>query len=180
MSTIIEELQLLNQSSPYIELYELDCTALGGLTYHFTNNLYENGTQVVWQGNNYTFIPIQSTGWEIMGGTANGSTSQPTPTITVSNVNKILLNAVVTLGDIVGAKLTRYRTFQKFLDGQPAEDSSEFLGPDVYYINQKVAHNNSIISFQLINPIDLPGKYLPGRQILKDAPDGFPGVLVYR
>lgn len=178
--TIRAELQLLNQTSPWVEMYILDCSSLGGSIYYFSPSVYTTGTAITWQGQVYTFIPIASSGWEIRGGTAQGGGSQPTPTITVSNVNKILLNAVVTLGDIVGAKLTRYRTFQKFLDGQPSANTTEYIGPDVFYINQKISHTHDAISFQLVNPIDSPGKMLPGRQVLKDGPNPFPGVLIYR
>lgn len=178
--TIEVELQNINQPSPLVDLYTLDASMLGGSTYYFTSNYYPGGTSVVWQGNTYLFIPIQSAGWEVLGSTSQGSASQPTPTFTISNVNKILLTAVVALGNLVGAKLTRYRTFQKFLDGQGSADPTQYIGPDIFYINQKTSHTKNAISFQLINPIDMPGKMLPGRQILKDGQFAFPGVVVWR
>lgn len=178
--TVQTELQNINQTSPWVELYILDCSTIGGTTYYFTPNYYPTGSAVVWQGNTYTFIPIQSAGWEIAGATSQGGATQPTPTISISNVNKTLLTAVVALGNLVGAKLTRYRTYQKFLDGQPSADPTQYIGPDIFYVNQKTGHNKNVITFQLINPIDMPGKMLPGRQVLKDGAYRFPGVLVYR
>lgn len=178
--TINSELSKINQDSGLVELFTLDCSSLGGATYYFTSNYYTDGSVVEWQGNTYTFIPIQSSGWETLGSTNQGAATQPTPSITVSNVNKVLLTAVVSLGNIVGAKVTRYRTFQKFLDGQPSADSTQYVGPDVYYVNQKTTHTKNQITFQLINPIDMPGKQLPARQVLKDGLYPFPGVLVYR
>jgi|ERR1035437_8456522 lambda family phage minor tail protein L len=178
--TIRSELQTLDQGVPLVDLYNLDLTSLGGTVYYFTSTCYPDGTQVVWQYHTYLFIPIQSTGWEVMGSTTQGSASQPTPTITISNANKVLLTAVVAMGNLVGAKLTRYRTFQKFLDNQSAADQTQYLGPDIFYINQKTSHTKHAISFQLINPIDMPGKQLPGRQVLKDGAAAFPGVLVWR
>ena len=178
--TIHAELQNLNQSSPWVELYTLDASSLGGSVYYFSPQCYPDGSLVVWQGNTYVFIPIMTSGWEVIGSTSQGGTSQPTPQLQISNTNKVLLTAVVALGNLVGAKLTRHRTFQKFLDGQPSADSTQYIGPDVYYINQKTAHNKNSITFQLVNPIDMPGKMLPGRQVLKDGPYKFPGVLVWR
>lgn len=171
--TIRSELQVLEKTSPVVELYTLDCSGIGGTIYYFTPNVYPDGTPVVWKTHSYTFIPIATEGWQVSGGTSSGSTTQPTPTLTISNVNKILLNAVVTLGDITGAKLTRYITLQKFLDGQPSADQTQFIGPDVYYVYAKTAHNRNSITWQMINPIDAPGKFLPVRQALRTT---FPGL----
>ena len=106
----MQALQQLQVDSPLIELYVLDCTGIGGSVYRFTPHFAEAGS-ISFAGNVYTSLPIKSEGWEV---SANGS--QPRPTLTVSNVSQTLLNAVITLGDIVGAKLTRIRTLAKYLD----------------------------------------------------------------
>lgn len=174
MTTPTSELHQLHQTSPFIELYTIDATHLNGSVYRFTPNVLASGSYVVFQTNTYIALPIMTDGWEL---TATGA--QPRPTLAISNVNKILLDAVVTQGDLVGAKVTRMRTFAKFLDGEPTADPNAYIDPvDVYYIEQKVAHNNKIISWQLASPVEAFGQKLPRRQFLKDV--GFPGISRYR
>jgi len=169
---------VLNQVSGWVELHTLDCSALGGAVYHFTPNIYASGASIVWNGATYTPIAITSAGW-----TLSSTGAQPTPTITVTNANKTLLSAVIALGDIVGATYSRVRTFQKFLDGQPAADSTQFVGPDIYVVYQKTSHTNKQITWQLASILDRPGLKLPARQALKDgdgtAGSAFPGMAVY-
>jgi phage-related protein len=104
------ELQNLHQTDAWVELYTLDCTAIGGAVYRFTPHFSDSGV-VYFGGDGYMSLPITSDGWEV---SATGT--QPRPTLSVSNVAKTLLNAINTLGDIVGAKVTRIRTKVRFLD----------------------------------------------------------------
>jgi len=108
------DLQDLNQTSGFIELYTLDLTQLGGGVYHYTNFVDPSGDPIKFNATTYVSLPIKCEGWDYV------STGQsPKPTLTVSNVSKAMLNAVVSLGDIVGAKVTRYRTYEKYLDINP-------------------------------------------------------------
>lgn len=179
MTTIHAELNVLNQVSGLVELHTLDCSSIGGAVYRFTPNVYSDGSSITWQGNIYTPLALTSTGW-----TLTSAGTQPQPTITVTNANKTLLSAVIGLGDIVGATYSRMRTYQKFLDGQPAADVTQYIGPDVYYVYQKTSHTNQAISWQLSSVLDRPGLKLPARQALKDgdgtAGSAFPGLSVYR
>lgn len=168
-ASLSPDLQNLNQTSGFVELYVLDLTALGGAVYHYTNNISAIGGSLSFNGVPYTAIPIKSEGWNFV------STGQaPKPTLTVGNVQKNLLALVVSLGDMVGAKVTRYRTYEKYLDNGATPDGSKFLGPEVFLIEQKIAHNKTFISWQLTSIIDRFGMKLPRRQVLKDK--GFPGV----
>lgn len=111
MTTLTSDLQNLNQTSSFVELYTLDLTSIGGDVYHYTNYIGATGENVSFGGTQYVALPIKCDGWDYV------STGQsPKPTLTVSNVSKTLLNAVVSLGDIVGGKVIRYRTFAKHLD----------------------------------------------------------------
>lgn len=207
----MEDLQKLTIGSPLIELYTLDCTALGGTVFHFTphyadylrtavapatqepqpfselfpsNNFflpstsqfpsgdggtttYDVPTYLTFAGIQYMSIPIITEGWEV---TSSGT--QPRPTLTVSNVNQFLLYAVISLGDIVGAKLTRVRTFGKFLDDGETPNTNEFIGPDIFYLEQKVSHTKEAISWQLSSVIDKFGIGLPRQQITRDNAPG--------
>lgn len=159
--------------SAYVELYILDCSTIGGGVFRFTPMTNENAQQVVYDGASYTPLPIKTEGWEW---TSNGA--PPRPTLVVSNVNKFLQGAVQTLGDIVGAKLTRIRTFKQFLDGQPGADVNARYPDDVYLIEQKLSHNKNEISWLLSSVVDRPNLRLPRRQVLRDK--DFPGVARVR
>jgi len=158
--------------SEYIELFILDCSTVGGGIFRFTPAT-NYGTTVVYGGNSYVPLPIKTEGWEW-----SSTGAPPRPTLTVSNVNKFLQGAVQTMGDIVGAKLTRIRTFRQFLDGQPGADVNAKFPDDVYLIEQKTTHNKMEISWILSSVLDRPGLKLPRRQILRDK--GFPGVARVR
>lgn len=169
MATPNTDLVNLNQTSGFVELFVLDCTALGGSVYRFTNNTTAAGGSLSFGSVTYSAMPITTDGWDF---TSTGTT--PKPTLTISNVNKTLLGAVQSLGDLVGAKMTRYRTFEKYLDSGSSPDGTKYIGPDVYIVEQKTAHNKNLIQWQMTSIIDRMGMKIPRRQVLKDK--GFPGV----
>jgi lambda family phage minor tail protein L len=169
MTTPNSDLQQLNQTSGFVELYTLDCSAIGGAVYNFTNTCDAAGSALIFGSTAYTQLPIVTDGWDFA---ASGAPAKPS--LSVSNVSKSLLSAVISLGDIVGAKVTRIRTFEKYLATGSSPDGSKFLGPDVYIVEQKTLHNKQVITWQLTSIIDRMGMYIPRRQCLKDK--GFPGV----
>lgn len=172
--TIQQEINNLTAEN-YVELFEVDTTVIGGSDiFRFIPDAYSS-TNVTWRGDVYTQFPVQITGFQWDGSGA----APPQPTLTVSNVNKFMLAAVISLGDITGARVKRWRTFQKFLDGQPDANPNAYITEDTYYVYQKTIHNKAIIEFKLNAAIDKPGLKLPRRQILKDETEGnlyAPGV----
>lgn len=94
-----------------------------------------------------------------------------------------MLAYVVKYGDLVGATVTRLRTYMKYLDGQPSADTTEYLGPDVFKISQKASHTKVQIQWALSTALDNPNAKLPARQFIKDGtylmPSGFPGLSAY-
>jgi lambda family phage minor tail protein L len=181
-NTVSSQIQQLSQPTPWVSLFTLDTSILGGGVFNFTPNIYANGTFLSFSGTVYTPLPMQFSGWEVMASTSGASTSMPRPQIAISNADKTLLSVVVSMGDLVGATFTRIRTFENFLDGQPDANTAQFIGPDLYKVAQKTSHTNVQIIWQLTNPLDLPQAMLPARQVLKDPSTlsaGFPGVQVY-
>lgn len=164
--------------SPIIELYVLDCTKVGGNVHYLTPNINSTGAAIVWQGLQYIPCPITSSGWE-----ASSDGSQPQPTLTVSNVTKLLQTEVQSLGDIVGATLTRTRTLQKFLDNGSAPDSTAAMTVDSATVAQLLSWTNEAISWKLMTVLDRFGIKLPRRQILVNGDSrygSFPGAGLYR
>ena len=163
----------LSSLDGYIELYDLDATGIGGAYYRFTSTTF-SAANVNWQGHVYVAIPIMSSGWERL----SSSSASPKPKLSISNVAKVLLPAVIAQGDLVGAKLTRTRTFAKFLDDGETPDPTSFFMPTVYFVEQKTSQDNTQIEWQLSSMLDREGLRLPREQVLKDV--NFPGVSIYR
>ena len=167
--TIAQDIQSLSPGS-IVELYELDLTPLGGSLLRFYSGVSFNNANVVWQANTYTRFPIQTEGFEF-----NGQGQLPRPTLRVSNVQGTLTPVIALYNDLVGAKLTRKRTFVKYLDVvnfvgsvNPTADPTAFFPDDVYYIDRKSNENKEIIEFELASVLDLAGVKLPRRQIIQN------------
>lgn len=166
-------------TQPLVELFQLDtryCDPVNGQIYYFTPMTQYVGPHtgqpedyVRFGGQVYTPFPIMASGWDY---TFDGAPAKPK--LAVSNVNKFLQAAVNNLGDLVGAKLIRIRTFLNFLDGQPDADPSQHFPPDIFYVDQKTLHNKTSIEWSLISSVERGNIQLPLRQILPET--GFEGV----
>lgn len=155
-----------------IELYDIDLSPIGVNSKIYLTNT--SATSVSWQGRTYQPFPLSSNGVSRNLTQAPGRIS-----LRVSNVNNFLTAAVLTYGDLVGADVTRWRTFSNFLDGAPNADPDQHFPIERYTIIQKAAFNESLIEFVCATKLDRPGLMLPRRQILRDQVDGAlwcPGV----
>lgn len=161
---IKQEIQKLSPDSAIVELYSIDLNPLGQNTiYYFTpGNI--NGNSVVFNGITYTPIPVTAEGFE-----HDGQGKLPRPHLRVSNINAALLTAIVGYDDLVGARVIRRRTFQKFLDGQPSADPTAQFPRDIFYIERKVKQNKFEIEFELISSIDLENVEIPRKQVLESC-----------
>jgi lambda family phage minor tail protein L len=155
---------------------------MSGSVYHFSPQCYSDGSLLTWGGQTYDLLPIGIDGLE-----AKASMSElPQASLTVSNVGGSLLSAVVALGDLIGSKLTHWKTKVSYLDGQANPDTTQFVGPYVWYLTQKTSHTNLAIQWSLSMMLDRPGFMFPIRQVVRypgiNPPDGiyFPGVSPYR
>lgn len=148
-----------------IELYILDTTVIGspGIEY-FHAGTSESRWPIVFQGITYQPWPIQITGFE-----RNGQGTVPKPKVSISNVQGIVSATALMYDDLVGAKLTRKRTFARFLDGSPQADPTQEFPIDIYYVNQKTAENAQIAEFELTTSFDLVGLSLPSRQVVQNS-----------
>lgn len=177
MTQTIQEHSQEPTLTPYVELFTLDCTQLGGAIHRFTPTVHPELKAIKFGGIEYFPFPVTSDGWE-----TKGDGSQARPNLYVSNVVKEVAIEVAQLGDIVGAKLTRVRTFQKFLDGESDADSSQHYPAESYVVEQKLSQNSTSIVFQLASTIDRPIK-TPRRQVTAHGDSrycAFPGVANYR
>lgn len=152
-----------------IELFILDATAFGGLVYRFHAGTSPIKGSVVWQGQTYSPMPIEANGFEF-----TGSGKAPRPTLRVQNVDGLLGAVVDAYQDLLGAPVTRKRTFLKYLDAvnfpggiNPTADDQAGFPDDVYRIGRKSAHTKTMIEFELAASFDVHGVMLPRRQILQ-------------
>jgi lambda family phage minor tail protein L len=118
---------------------------------------------VLWQGNEYSPFP-----YEIDGISRETNSAPNRITLRVSNVNRSLAGLIIQYGDLVGAKLSIYRTLKVFMDGQPQANPNQHLPIQKYIIIQKSSFNNQQIEFLATSILDKPTDLLPKRQILID------------
>jgi lambda family phage minor tail protein L len=158
----------------------------GILRFHNNANIFNS--YVIWRGNKYFPAPIHAEGFEV---TSRGTLPQPTLSIASQSKDGIdqislLRHEIRSFGDIVGAKVTRRKTYAKYLDKEnfsPSEISSKDLqqlpdeyepdpyaemAPDIYFIERKINENKMILSYQLSSVLDLEGYKLPKRVIISD------------
>jgi len=179
--TINNDANSLQIDSEYIELYDFDATYItdkngvsGTVTYltPTATTIDVNGISTLkWRGNVYTPFPFEITGYQHKcDGTA------PTrPTLAVSNVNQFFMAAALSLGDLVGMKITRWRTFYKYTDNGSTPNNQAYFPIDEHIVVRKLPSAlKTSLSWELANALDRPGLKLPRRQILRDL--GFPGV----
>lgn len=168
--TIQADIQSLSPSA-LIELFTLDMSKWGQPISYFhagTNGLTQN---VVWQGNTYTPIPIEAEGFD-----TSSKGTLPRPKFRVANISGVFSAAIANYDDLVGATVTRKRTFAKYLDAvnfpggvNVTADANQYLNDDIWYVEQKASETRYIIEWELSSAFDLQGVKLPLRQVIQNA-----------
>lgn len=160
----------------------------------FHNNIKVFNSQITWQGNTYFPAPIQASGFELAS-----KGTLPTPILSISSqsekgndVLSLLKHEILSFGDIIGAKVTRRRTFAKYLDWTNFQFETEPTGKkpfspriqelpegyepdpnaelplDIYFIERKTGESKSNLTYQLASALDLEGIKVPRRTIISD------------
>ena len=149
-----------------VEMYDIDLSPItgdAGDVFYFTNQLKEDDTRIQWKGNIYDALPIISAGYEL---NTTGQIAQPT--LTVANIFGTFTEIIDSYDDLVGAKITRRRTFAKYLDGEPLADTLQEFPVDIFYIERKTQETALTITWQLGSVMDLEGLQLPRRVITQN------------
>lgn len=188
-----------------VTLYELDATKLGGDIFRWHGHMSHEDWQyiyahtdktrytdasrrttptgqediirrnIIWQGQTYSPVAIQTDGLEIRG---DGSPSTPKLVVgnTIDGINGAVTAMCAFYSDFVGAELRVIRVLAKHLDaanftvGNPAADSQQYT--DQYWtINQKthesLSEQDSSVAFELSTPLTAQRKMIPSRTITK-------------
>lgn len=142
-----------------VEGFELDATGIGGEILRWTS-----GPPFQWQGNSFTPFPVEASGFE-----KSSKGTLPRPTLRAANVSGLLGAFVRRVDGLLGAKVTRKRTFVKYLDGQPQADPNCGFADEIYFVDRKVSENGIYIEFELSSAFDAQGVQLPRRQCIQNA-----------
>lgn len=154
------DIQKLDVGSEEVQLFILDASSLGGTIYYFTPQT-ESGESVVFNGITYLPLPVEIDNVEL-----RGDGTLPRPKLRVANVSLTFVGLINSYRDALGAKVTRIRTFRKYLDGQSEADPSAQFPTDVFYIEQKTIQNKHYIEWELVSPLDIGDKMLPKNQVI--------------
>lgn len=139
----------------------------GTVTDDSSNRVY---APVVWQGKTYQALPIEVEGFEV---TTQGTL--PRPVLRVANIKGLISSAIAEYDDLVGCKITRKRTFKKFLDaenfehGNPDADPHQHFPDEIWYVEQKKTETRYTVEWELSSPLDLQGVQLPRRQLIQNS-----------
>jgi len=182
------EVHALEPSTP-ISLYELDISEIKknlhlgtSLTipedYLRFHNMEVIGQEtIIFRGEVFHPMPIQTEGFELA---SDGSMPRPTLTFTslkgITEFAKIKSNfqalkrCILELENMIGAKVTRIRTFLKYLDPENTfEGVGQFTGTnpelprDIYFVNRKIEESKNFIKLELSSVLELENFKLPGR-----------------
>jgi lambda family phage minor tail protein L len=154
--TVEADVQTL-EPGPEVCLFKLDASAIGGDIIYFHG---ESDQPIMWQGVEYSPWPIQAKGF------ARTSEQQPTPKLTVGNIDGSITMLCLAFDDLVGSILTRHRTFVKYLDGQPTADPTAEFPKEVWFVERKALETREAVEFELSSALDFNGVRLPRRQII--------------
>jgi lambda family phage minor tail protein L len=130
------------------------------------------GTQVdqdaiVWQGVTYNPYPVQVEGID-----EQSQGKLPRPRVRASNIGGQLGAFLRSIGDGLGAKVTRKRTLGKYLDavnfpaGNPHADPNSHFDDDVFFVARRTASNPIFVEYELAVAFDVTGIRLPRRQVM--------------
>ena len=140
-----------------VELYTLDCTGIGGGVYRFSSSVGAQGP-LRWDGQEYSPVPIVLEGCEI---TTKGF---PSPTLTMGSQLYSIIAANLRLQDLIGARVTRVRTFAHYLDDGATPDTSQTLPLDVFVVRRRASLDFERITWELRVASDIENVTIPRRR----------------
>lgn len=161
--TVLADVQKL-EPGKLIELLEADLTPFGGEVLRFHG--YAAGGVIIWNGEEYTGWPLEASGFERTGA------QPPRPRLLLGNVNGAITSLCLLYEDLVGAIVTRRRTFHKYLDaanfdgGNPDADPDEEFPPEIWIVDRKSNETPEGVEFELASAMEFNDAQLPGRQII--------------
>lgn len=199
--------------SSLINMFELDLSGimLGSLlelkdrnviipkeltVFRFHNSIHFRRQKIVWGGYEYHPSPIGAEGFET---NVRGTLARPKLSLYVTDefIKELdLLKSVLDIGELIGSKVTRVRTFAKYLDAanfelQLIQDGAKLntdiifdqeslpdgfepdpyaeFPRDIYYIDKKSSETKQLLEFELSSAIDVESVKLPYRRVIANT-----------
>lgn len=159
-----------------VELYEIDYSNFeGGSILRLTPSLIQGRTSIGFNGEAYLSHPVKLEGiqWD-------GKSGPSQPTLTLAELNGMAASLVDGFDDLMGAKITRYRTYERYLDyvtgvTDPLKDMigvepdfDQRFPDEVYYFEQvKTMVPGEAVVFGLSTLSDIRNQKIPGRNVIK-------------
>lgn len=152
--------RLVSNSSVLISLFELEFQ--GSIYRYHSENI---DSDITFDGNAYKVFPMMMEGIEM-----NADGAAPRPTLSIANVESLLdsstraevgLPADFEIEDLIGSRITRRRTLQKYTG---AVTPYEFPS-DTYVIDRLASKNSLMIQLELTSPFDFGGVRVPARVV---------------
>jgi lambda family phage minor tail protein L len=149
---IATDVQGQEVDSAFITLFELDLPNGGKAFFHpgldsSLENVHFRDATTPSQINEYIALPMDIDGLELQ---SDGALNRPT--FSVANVTSVFEDQLgFTIHDIIGQRLTRRTTLQKYLDdgtGNSATPPVEF-GKITYVIDRLAGENPTVVSFEV-------------------------------
>lgn len=176
MSTLPERLQAFD-AGRMVTLYEIDMSDIATIpdtteitVFRFTHTTDDEvdipSIAIQYDGNNYVPIQVEATGFEW---TSQGQLPQPHVRISAVGLAAAVISALDTFDDLVGAKFTRIRTFERYLDNGSEPDTTQIYPKEIYRIARKTNQSRDILEFDLQSSFDQQGTMLPRRDALRDS-----------
>lgn len=184
---INKELSKLTPST-LVELFELDSTSIddnklpvGQQVIRFHNFVSEGYYPIYFNSVKYVPIPVLFKSNEIKG----DGTTLPRPRLNIGNADSMVSYYMSQADGLVGAQLTRRRTFARFLSGETwgmsaganpfgTPDGEAYLSDDIFYIDKVIAENKQTVEFELASILELNKTKLPKRRMFAvNCPNDF-------
>lgn len=166
--SIASDIQKLEPGA-LVELFVVEVPGGDTLRFHAGTNALDG--DVVWQGNTYTRFPVMAEGFE-----KSGKGSLPRPKIKVANITGLIGALARENDDLVGARITRKRTFARYLDAvnfpggvNPSADPLSEFPDEIWSVDRKSSENAVFVEWELAAAIDLAGVALPRRQVIQNV-----------
>ena len=170
MSNVIAtDLQTQEIDSGLVELFEI--TLPNGTTMYFHPGLDADLTDVQFRDRtnpysirDYTAMPMMLDGLDLQ---ADGASSRPA--LTIANIGSILQAELgdYKFDDLIGERLIRRQTLQKYLVGGSEDASPSIEFPTQQYIIDRVAAEDALsITFEVATPFDLENIQIPRRVVV--------------
>tara|TARA_R100001015_G_C4634002_1_gene199740 strand:- start:3023 stop:3652 length:630 start_codon:yes stop_codon:yes gene_type:complete len=160
--------------------------------FHAGTNI-DSYANIVWQSNTYQRFPVEAKGYEYAG-----EGKIPRPTLVLSNLGGITrvaggsssvirvtdllaaVNLVTAHNDLLDAKVTRRTLTADSLDASNFSGGSNPFGTpstnefpqEIYFIDRKIQESRDVVSFELVNRLDMENKTVPARQVTRKDFEG--------